>query len=118
MGYLLSDADEERAVVECCVAEAGAVLRPSGGDIRWVGKVAGSAGNTDRGVSAWIRFYLSPTPTNNRTHFRTRFPVPMRLYRALERELPVVEPLLLQRADCAGRAGHPLHVKILCALRR
>lgn len=118
MGYLLSDAEERRAVVECCVAAAGAVLRPSGGDTRWVGKVAGSAGNTDRGVSAWFRFYLSPTPTYNRTHFRTRFRVRMPSYRALERELSVVEPRLLQRADCAGRAGHPLHVKILCALRR
>ena len=46
------------------------------------------------------------------------FRVPLRLYHVLERELPLVDPTLLQRTDCTGRRGHPFHVKILNSLRR
>lgn len=57
-------------------------------------------------------------PTYSPTHFRQSFMAPMALYRVLERELPLIEPSLLQQTDCTGRPGHPLNVKLLDSLRR
>ncbi|KAK1869281.1 hypothetical protein I4F81_011759 [Pyropia yezoensis] len=114
----MSDSEVETAVVVSCMAAAEAVVRAANDGSGWMGRVPGSARNIDRGVSLWFLKYLSPSPMYNRSHFRALFRVPMRLYRAFERELPLVEPLLLHQEDCTGRAGHPLHVKILSALRR
>jgi len=50
--------------------------------------------------------------------FRTRFRVPLALYRLLKRELPRVEPSLRQRTDATGRLWHPLYAKLLTSLRR
>ncbi|KAK1859732.1 hypothetical protein I4F81_002326 [Pyropia yezoensis] len=114
----MSDSEVETAVVVSSMAAAEAVVRAANDGSGWMGRVPGSARNIDRGVSLWFLKYLSPSPMYNRSHFRALFRVPMRLYRAFERELPLVEPLLLQQEDCTGRAGHPLHVKLLNALRR
>lgn len=114
----MSDSEVETAVVVSCMAAAEAVVRAANDGSGWMGRVPGSARNIDRGVSLWFLKYLSPSPMYNRSHFRALFRVPMRLYRAFERELPLVEPLLLQKEDCTGRAGHPLHVKLVSALRR
>lgn len=109
----MSDSEVETAVVVSCMAAAEAVVRAANDGSGWMGRVPGSARNIDRGVSLWFLKYLSPSPMYNRSHFRALFRVPMRLYRAFERELPLVEPLLLQKEDCTGRAGHPLHVNLL-----
>lgn len=118
MAEVMSDSEEETAAEVCCLAAADAVVRAADDGSGWAGRVPGSARNIDRGVSLWFMKYLSPSPMYSRSHFRALFRVPMCLYREFERELPLVEPLLLQQVDCTGRAGHPLHVKLLSALRR
>lgn len=117
--HLLSDDDEEEAVIEVCLAAAtagGAALEPV--PAVWGGRQVGSASNISRGACSWFADYLSSSPRYTSSHFRGVFRVPLRLYHVLERELPLVDPTLLQRTDCTGRRGHPFHVKILNSLRR
>eukprot|EP00170_Pyropia_yezoensis_P001759 contig_7532_g1763 len=115
---LLSDS-EEQAVGCVCLAAAQAVSYVSAQPpVSWRGRSVRSAPNVNRGTCSWLKDYLSPSPTYNAARFRARFRVPMRLYRALERELPLSEPSLLQGIDCTRRRGHPLYAKLLNSLRR
>jgi len=122
---LLSDGEEEAAAAEVCLAAVQAAVQaaasplPAVSSLRaWSGRQAGSRRNSNRGPCRWYDDYLSPAPTYTAREFRARFRVPLGLYRVLEAELPLVEPKLMQRADCTGRPGHPLYVKILHSLRR
>lgn len=106
-------------LLQTCVAAAQAASHFSADDMgRRRGRLQGSSGNRSRGICPWFTQYLCPSPLYNAAQFRSRFRVPLGLYRVLERELSSVEPRLLQGTDCTGRRGHPLHVKLLNALRR
>lgn len=114
---LLSDSEED-AVGRVCLVAAQAVSYVSAQPpMSWRGRAAGSARNDNRGTCSWFEDYLSPSPTYSAARFRARFRVPMRLYGALERELPLSEPSLLQGIDFTGRCGQPLYAKLLNSLR-
>lgn len=116
---ILDDREEQEAVALVCLAAGEAVqLICAETGRHWRGRAPWSKPNVQRGESAWFRQYLCPTSTYSAEHFRRTFRVPLLLYRLLEQKLPGVEPLLLQKENCAGRAGHPLHTKILSSLRR
>lgn len=102
-----------------CLAAAtagGSVITPV--PAPWLGRQVGRASNINRGATPWLADYLSASPRYTSSHFRGVFRVPLRLFDVLERELPLVDPTLHQGTDCRGRRGHPLHFKILNALRR
>jgi len=123
---LLEDSDEEIAAVQVCIAavqaagQAATEGNSSSGDQErgWAGRFVGSKRKSARGVCAWFDLYLSPSPTYTSAHFLTLFRVPLRLYRALERELPLVAATIRKQTDCTGRLGHPLYENLLCSLRR
>ena len=74
--------------------------------------------NISRGRCSWYHDYLSDNPVYSLDQFRQRFRISMQLYRRFERELPVVEPALLQKCDATGRPGATTWQKILVSLRR
>jgi len=123
---LLDDSDDEMAAVQVCIAavqaagQAAIEGNSSSGDQErgWAGRFVGSKRNVERGVCTWFDLYLSPSPAYTSAHFRTLFRIPLRLYRALERDLPLVAPTLRRQTYCTGRLGHPLYAKLLCRLRR
>lgn len=80
------------------------------------GRLERSSSNLLRETCPWLTLYMSRSPLYSVALFRSRFRVPMGLYRARERKLPAVKPRILQGTDCPGRRGHPLHVKLLNAL--
>jgi len=99
---LLNDSDDEMAAVQVDIAAvqaAGQVTiegnSASGDQERgWARRFVGSKRNIERGVCAWFDLYRSPSFTYTSAHFRARFRIPLRLYRAFERELPLVAPTL------------------------
>jgi hypothetical protein len=65
----------------------------------WTGRTVGSARNIRRGLCSWEGDYLTNTPIYKPAHFRRRFRIPLKLYRLLEKEIPVAEPDLEQKRD-------------------
>jgi len=110
-----SSSDDEEMLCEVALASAAAVSSPSP---IWGGKKKGSRGNIDRGPCSWYNDYLHENPIYPHSTFRRRFRVPMKLFRLLERELPLVEPNLRRKTDCTGRCGAPPWQKHLPCLRR
>ena len=85
--------------------------------MNWRGKIEGSRSNLLRGGCLWFEDYLSRNPIYHSGLFRRRFRISLKLFRLLERELPLREPLLRTRKDAKGVPGHKPWQKILSSLR-
>ena len=110
--------EEEHAAMAVVVAALGSEPAQDTLARNWRGRFAGSRPNLMRGECLRFNDYLSPNPTYHSGLFRRRFRIPMKLFRILEKELPMREPLLRTRADARGMPGHKPWQKILASLRR
>ena len=71
-----------------------------------------------RGECTWYTDCLSEQPTCRPWHFRKRFRVPLKLFRRLLHDLPLVAPDLQQKFNAVGRPGATSWQKIIVSLRR
>eukprot|EP00171_Calliarthron_tuberculosum_P001739 IDg1739t1 len=111
-----SSADEDCALAAVISATEGRII--SSDDVGWRGRSQGSRANISRGECSWWRDYLCPNSIYTAAQFRRRFRIPLKLFRKLEQDLPVEEPMLRQRVDALGRRGAATWQKILMCLRR
>lgn len=95
MAEVMSDSEDETAVVTCCMAAADALVRAADDGWGSTGRTLLSSRDMHRGAISWFVTCLSPSPIHIRSHVRCLFRVRMRLFHAIERELPLVDPLLL-----------------------
>ncbi len=84
----------------------------------WGGRQKGGRGTIRLGACSLWRDYLCHEPVYPTWQFCRRFPVPLKIFRLLERDLPAAELELQHNVNAAGRPREYSWQKILCALRR
>lgn len=113
-----SSSDEDDLIVLAAIDSASKRSLASSSTSSWTGRIKDSRGNVNRGECVRWQDYLSPAPTYSPSQFRRRFRLPLKLFRRLERDLPIFETALQQKTDAIGRKGPQPWQKILMCLRR